>query len=187
MHRFLSTLASMLAALLAGAFTTARAAAPPSEGLDTLYGIRLGVPLSGQLPACPSGPDGQPDRLDQQVCWTQPRELSDGLVWQGLRLPRQLFAEVGLLELRGVRVQNNRVVEIEIEGMAADLPRLTRSLRQRKGTPTSSESYERHGRVFGLGKVQLHTWRDERYTLHFDERASSDKPRLRAVVNDWIQ
>jgi hypothetical protein len=180
-----SAFTAVVAALLGGGMPARSASTPPPEGLDQLYGLRLDVPLEGQFMPCTRYADGADAQVPRQPCWDAPQPVRDGLVWQGVRLSPAVHAEVGLLQVRGIRVAAGRVVEVELEGMPADLGRLMRSLRQRKGAPTETERYERHGRAGGVASVRFHTWRDDRFTLYVDEQSTSDKPRLRAFVNAW--
>jgi hypothetical protein len=168
--------AILLLAVVAGASARAIAAEP----LDQLFGLRLGVPLAEQLVACPQG-----GRHPERPCAEKPVESRDGLFWSGIRLPSSVFAEAGLVSVRGIRVVGGRVVEIELEGMAADLGRLGRSVRQRKGAPHESETIERASRVGGLSRSRTLVWRDATYTIFFDEQSQSGQPRLRAFVNAW--
>lgn len=168
---------------LIGGVAAGSAPSAAREPLQDLYGLRLGEPLADQVVPCPPGDGGAAP--GDRPCTEAPIRMRDGLVGVAIRLPRAVFAEVGLLSVRGVRVAEGRVVEIELEGMSADLSRLSRSLRQRKGPPQESETIERHSRVGGFSKPKVHTWRDERFTLYFDEQSQSDHPRLRAFVNAW--
>ena len=180
----LSSLRAALAAgvglVLAPFGCSASAIEPPGQ----LYGLRLGAPLEEQLTTCPVDAQGRPSRERAQPCWVAPQRISDGLVTERVYLPPSVYGEAGLLEVRSIRVAAGRVVEIELEGMQADLARLSRSLRQRKGPPTETETYERDSRPFGLGQVKAHTWRDAQATLFLDERSQSGHPRLRAFFND---
>jgi len=182
------TLSSLRAALAAGlglVLAPLGSSASAIEPLGALYGLRLGAPLDEQLRTCPVDAQGRPSRERAQPCWLAPQRISDGLVTERVYLPPAVYAEAGLLEVRTIRVAAGRVVEVELDGMQAELARLSRSLRQRKGPPDETETYERDSRPFGLGQVKAHTWRDAQVTLFFDERSQSGHPRLRAFVNDW--
>jgi hypothetical protein len=135
--------------LVVAAGTSAPAIA--AEPLDLLFGLQLGAPLAEQLVVCPQG-----GRHPERPCAEKPVESRDGLFWSGIRLPSSVFAEAGLVSVRGIRVVGGRVVEIELEGMAADLGRLGRSVRQRKGAPHESETIERASRVGGLSRSRTH-------------------------------
>ena len=182
------TLSSIRAALAAGlglVLAPLGSSASAIEPLGQLYGLRLGAPLEEQIMTCPVDAQGRPSRERAQPCWLAPQRISDGLITERIVLPPAVYGEAGLLEVRTLRVAAGRVVEIELEGMQPDLARLSRSLRQRKGAPTETETYERDSRPFGLGQVKAHTWRDAQVTLFFDERSQSGHPRLRGFVNDW--
>jgi hypothetical protein len=174
----------LAAAVIAGV-TAAASLAAAREPLQPLYGLRLGEPIADQVVPCSAGNDGATP--DERPCTEGPIRVRDGLVEARIRLPRAVFAEAGLLSVRGVRLAEGRVVEIELEGMAADLARLGRSLRQRKGPPQETETIERHSRVGGFTRPKVHTWRDATSTLFFDEVSQSDRPRLRAFVNAWAE
>lgn len=169
-----------VAAVAAGCAMRPRAEGPAAatEPLGQLYGLQLGTPLAEQLSACGATPAGGP-------CAEHLPTPRDGLVFAGLRLAPAVLAEAGLLSVRGLRVEDGRLVEIELEGQAADLPRLRRSVFARKGKPTESETYERHGRVAGLSQPTLHTWRTDQATLYFDEQSQSGHPRLRLFDRAW--
>lgn len=175
-HVSIIGVAALLSAVVAGASVPAAEAEP----LDQLFGLRLDAPLADQLVACPQG-----GRHSERPCAEKPVESRDGLFWSGIRLPSSVFAEAGLVSVRGIRVVGGRVVEIELEAMAADLGRLGRSMRQRKGAPHESETIERASRVGGLSRSRTLVWRDATYTLLFDEQSQSGQPRLRAFVNAW--
>lgn len=170
MKRWIAALAA-----LAGA-VPAPAATPPSEAADTVFGIRLGVPLAGQMPECPG--DG---RLDDGPC----RARDPMFGGYTARVSRAVFAELGPVSVRRLREVDGVVVEVEADFPASQSSRVERYLRRTRGTPTESERYERGSRVFGLRKLMFHTWRAAGTTLHFDEQSASDMGLVRAHLDTW--
>lgn len=183
-----ATLLVLLLTLLAAGALIGCAAAPAvsaapavREPAGELYGLRLGQALKDQLVLC-----GSPQAASAP-CVDRVDDARDARLIRSVQLPRAVIAETGLLSVRDVRVEGGRVVEIELEGHEVDLARLRRSVMARKGPPVDTETYERGSRVWGVGRVRLHTWKDETNTLLFDERSVSDHPRLRAYDNAWAR
>jgi hypothetical protein len=175
----LRRLCAALAAACAGAGAGAQAV-PPLEGADVVFGIRLGVGLVAQMPACVAAPDGI-DRLTDRPCWTaDPR--SGG---RTAKVSRAVFAALGPVAIRSVREVDGVVVEVEAEFPPAQSSRVERHLRATKGAPAESERYQRHGRMFGLRNLMSHTWRSGGATLHFDEQSGSDMGLVRAFLDRW--
>lgn len=169
-------------ASIAGAVLPAAGAPAPAEAADTVFGIRLGVPLPEQMPSCANAPDGS-GRFADRPCWA-PDPIGFG---RTVKLSTAVFAELGMLSVRRVRESEGNVVEVEIEFPPSQVGRVERYLRKGRGAPAESERYERGGRLFGVRSVMLHTWRERGTTLILDEQSASDQGRVRAFVDRWAE
>ena len=177
--------ASIGAALFTACVISVPAVAQPAA-LDTLFGIRLGVPIEKQFGECPKNEKGEYGfgyHNGLTPCWKEARYGKEVVL--SAQVVKDTNANIN--SWPRVRIRDGVVVEIDAEAHRDTWRQAERYLLRHYGKPAETETYERDSRVLGVSKHRAHTWRANGVTLHFVERASSDNARIRAFSDAWAK
>lgn len=156
-----------------------------AHSINTLFGIQMGQPLKSQFAECPKNAQGQYNvgfTKGAIPCWRK----STGN-YAEVNLPESVLMETKALldSTARVTLENNNVVEIEMFAEQNSWQALERYMMDYYGKPLEIETYERDSRVSGLSESRILTWRSDGVSLHFTERASNDKVRIRVISDAW--
>lgn len=156
-----------------------------AHSINTLFGIHINQPLKSQFAECPKNAQGQYNvgfAKGATPCWRKPTG-----VYAEVNLPESVLMETKALldSTARVTLENNNVVEIEMFAEQHSWQTLERYMMDYYGKPLEIETYERDSRVSGLSESRILTWQANGVSLHFTERASNDKVRIRVISDAW--
>lgn len=145
-----------------------------------VFGIRLGEPLEAQLAACPA--DVGRWTSAARPCWHRSARGEAGLA-----LPRALQSIAPTLRLHHLTEADGQVVQVEWRFRPADATGVERHVRSALGPPAEVEVFERHGRVQGLSRQSVASWKSAGTTLVFMAVGPSEEGLLRATLDRWAE